>query len=72
MGFLEKLGLKKKEKLDEGVQKSRDGLLNKIGKAFVGKDKVDDAILDDLEEILITSDVGVNTTIEIIKKLKSV
>lgn len=71
MGFLEKLGLKKKEKLDEGVQKSRDGLLNKIGKAFVGKDKVDDAILDDLEEILITSDVGVNTTIEIIKKIEA-
>lgn len=71
MGFLEKLGLKKKEKLDEGVEKSRDGLLNKIGKAFVGKDTVDDAILDDLEEILITSDVGVNTTIEIIKKIES-
>ncbi len=71
MGFLEKLGLKKKEKLDEGVEKSRDGLLNKIGKAFVGKDTVDDAILDDLEEILITSDVGVNTTIEIIKKIEA-
>lgn len=71
MGFLEKLGLKKKEKLDEGVEKSRDGLLNKIGKAFVGKDTVDDAILDDLEEILITSDVGVNTTIEIIRKIEA-
>ena len=70
MGFLEKLGLKKKETLDKGVEKSRDGLLNKIGKAFVGKDKVDDAILDDLEEILITSDVGVNTTIEIIKRIE--
>ncbi|MAO66434.1 MAG: signal recognition particle-docking protein FtsY [Balneola sp.] len=71
MGFLEKLGLKKKEKLDKGVEKSRDGLLNKIGKAFVGKDSVDDAILDDLEEILITSDVGVSTTIEIIKRIES-
>lgn len=70
MGFLEKLGLKKKEKLDKGVEKSRDGLLNKIGKAFVGKDSVDDAILDDLEEILITSDVGVSTTIEIIKRIE--
>ncbi|WP_020403585.1 signal recognition particle-docking protein FtsY [Gracilimonas tropica] len=70
MGFLEKLGLKKKEKLDKGVEKSRDGLLNKIGKAFVGKDTVDDAILDELEEILITSDVGVSTTIEIIKKIE--
>lgn len=71
MGFLEKLGLKKKETLDKGVEKSRDGLLNKIGKAFVGKDTVDDAILDDLEEILITSDVGVNTTIDIIKKIEA-
>ncbi|MEQ8524373.1 signal recognition particle-docking protein FtsY [Gracilimonas sp.] len=71
MGFLEKLGLKKKETLDKGVEKSRDGLLNKIGKAFVGKDRVDDAILDDLEEILITSDVGVNTTIEIIKRIEA-
>ncbi len=71
MGFLEKLGLKKKETLDKGVEKSRDGLLNKIGKAFVGKDTVDDAILDDLEEILITSDVGVTTTIEIIKKIEA-
>ena len=71
MGFLEKLGLKKKETLDKGVEKSRDGLLNKIGKAFVGKDKVDDAILDELEEILITSDVGVNTTIEIIRRIEA-
>ncbi|SMO70064.1 signal recognition particle-docking protein FtsY [Gracilimonas mengyeensis] len=70
MGFLEKLGLKKKEKLDKGVEKSRDGLLNKIGKAFVGKDQVDDAVLDELEEILITSDVGVSTTIEIIKRIE--
>lgn len=71
MGFLEKIGLKKKETLDKGVEKSRDGLLNKIGKAFVGKDTVDDAILDELEEILITSDVGVNTTLEIIRKIEA-
>ena len=71
MGFLEKIGLKKKEKLDKGVEKSRDGLLNKIGKAFVGKDTVDDAVLDELEEILITSDVGVSTTIEIIKQIEA-
>ncbi|MTI89574.1 MAG: signal recognition particle-docking protein FtsY [Balneolaceae bacterium] len=71
MGFLEKLGLKKKEKLDKGVEKSRKGLMNKIGKAFVGKDKVDDATLDELEEILITSDVGVATTLEIIKRIEA-
>ncbi len=70
MGFLEKLGLKKKEKLDKGVEKSREGLMNKIGKAFVGKDTVDDQTLDDLEEILITSDVGVSTTLEIIKRIE--
>ncbi|MFN1835522.1 signal recognition particle-docking protein FtsY [Balneola sp. MJW-20] len=71
MGLLEKLGLKQKETLEEGVKKSREGLLNKIGKAFVGKDQVDDATLDELEEILITSDVGVKTTLEIIKRIES-
>ena len=70
MGFLEKLGLKKKEKLDKGLEKSRTGLLSKLGKALVGKDKVDDEVLDDLEEILITSDVGVKTTVEIIKRIE--
>jgi fused signal recognition particle receptor len=70
MGLLDKLGLKKKEKLDKGVEKSRKGLLSKIGKTLVGKDTVDDAVLDDLEEILITSDVGVKTTLEIIDRLE--
>ncbi|MEX0719807.1 MAG: signal recognition particle-docking protein FtsY [Balneolaceae bacterium] len=70
MGFLEKIGLKKKEKLDKGVEKSREGMLNKLGKALAGKDTVDDATLDELEEILITSDVGVNTTLEIIKRIE--
>ena len=58
MGWLDKLGLKKEEKLDKGVEKSREGLLNKIGKSIAGKDKIDDATLDDLEDALITSDVG--------------
>lgn len=71
MGIFEKLGLKKEEKLEKGVEKSRDGLLGKLGKAFVGKDKVDAATLDDLEDILITSDVGVKTTIEIIKRIEA-
>lgn len=71
MGIFEKLGLKKEEKLDKGVEKSRDGLLGKLGKAFVGKDKVDIATLDELEEILITSDVGVKTTIEIIDRIEA-
>ncbi|NBC26390.1 MAG: signal recognition particle-docking protein FtsY [Bacteroidetes bacterium] len=71
MGIFEKLGLKKEEKLEKGVEKSRDGLLGKLGKAFVGKDKVDAATLDDLEDILITSDVGVKTTIEIINRIEA-
>ncbi len=70
MGLFEKLGLKKKETLEQGVEKSRAGILNKLGKAFVGKDTVDDETLDELEEILITSDVGVKTTIEIIKRIE--
>lgn len=71
MGFLEKIGLKKKEKLEKGVEKSREGFLNKLGKSFIGKDKVDAAVLDELEEILISSDVGVKTTIEIIDRIEA-
>jgi fused signal recognition particle receptor len=71
MGWLDKLGLKKKEKLDKGVEKSREGLLQKLGKTLVGKDTVDAAVLDELEEILISSDVGVKTTIEIIDRIES-
>lgn len=71
MSWLDKLGLKKKEKLDKGVEKSREGLLNKIGKSIAGKDKVDAATLDDLEDALITSDVGVKTTIEIINRIET-
>lgn len=70
MSWLKKLGLKKKEKLDKGVEKSRDGLLNKISKSIAGKDTVDAATLDDLEDALITSDVGVKTTIEIINRIE--
>ncbi|MEX0771284.1 MAG: signal recognition particle-docking protein FtsY [Balneolaceae bacterium] len=70
MSWLDKLGLKKKEKLDKGVEKSREGLMQKLGKTFVGKSQVDDAILDELEEILITSDVGVKTTLDIITRIE--
>lgn len=71
MGFFEKLGFKKKEKLEQGLEKSRTGILSKIGKAVAGKDKIDDNFLDDLEEILITSDVGVKTTLEIIRRIEA-
>lgn len=71
MGLLDKLGLgKKEEKLQEGLEKTRSGFLDKMGKALVGKDKVDDEVLDDLEEILITSDVGVTTTLEVIRRIE--
>lgn len=71
MGIFDKFGFgKKEEKLQEGLEKTRTGFLDKIGKALVGKDKVDDEVLDDLEEILITSDVGVNTTLEVIRRIE--
>ncbi len=71
MGIFDKLGFgKKEEKLQEGLEKTRAGFLDKIGKALVGKDKVDDEVLDDLEEILITSDVGVKTTLEVIRRIE--
>jgi len=71
MGFLEKIGLKKKEKVEKGVEKTRSGLMGKIGKAIAGKDTVDAEVLDDLEEILIKADVGVKTTIEIIDRIEA-
>lgn len=71
MSWLQKLGLKKQEKLEQGVEKSREGLLNKIGKSIAGKNTVDAETLDDLEEALISSDVGVKTTIEIIDRIEA-
>jgi fused signal recognition particle receptor len=70
MNFLEKIGLKKKEKVEKGVEKTRSGLMGKIGKAIAGKDTVDAEVLDELEDILIASDVGVHTTIEIINRIE--
>lgn len=70
MGFLEKLGFKKKERLEEGLEKSREGFLTKLSRAVAGKDTVDDEVLDELEEVLIRSDVGVPTTLKIIKRIE--
>ncbi|MCG8372308.1 MAG: signal recognition particle-docking protein FtsY [Balneolales bacterium] len=70
MGIFDKLGFKKKETLEQGVEPSRTGILSKLGKALAGKDRVDDETLDELEEILITSDVGVKTTLEIIGRIE--
>ena len=71
MGILEKIGLKKKEKVEKGVEKSRTGIMEKLGKAIAGKDTVDAQVLDELEEILITSDVGVKTTLAIIDRIEA-
>lgn len=71
MSWLNKLGLKKQAKLEQGVEKSRDGLLNKIGKSIAGKNTVDAETLDDLEDALISSDVGVKTTVEIIDRIEA-
>lgn len=60
-----------KETLDHGLEKSRQGFFDKISKAVVGKSKVDDDVLDDLEEVLIASDVGAATTIKIIERIES-
>lgn len=71
MGFFERLGFKKKETVEQGLEKSREGLLSKLGKVVMGKDQVDDDVLDQLEEVLVMSDVGVSTTLKIIDKLQA-
>ena len=72
MGFFKKIFSKeKKEKLDSGLQKSKEGVLGKITRAIAGKSKVDDEVLDNLEEAFITSDVGVDTTLKIIERLQA-
>ena len=67
MGFFSK---DKKESLDKGLNKTRESVLKKIGRAVLGKSKVDDEVLDELEEILISSDVGVPTTLRIIERIE--
>jgi fused signal recognition particle receptor len=71
MGFFNKLfGKKEKESLDQGLQKTKDGFLTKLTKAVAGKSTVDEEVLDNLEEALVSADVGVDTTIDIIKKIE--
>lgn len=71
MGFFSLFSKKeKKEALDAGLQKTKTGFWNKMARAVAGKSKVDDEVLDNVEDALITSDVGVNTTLEIIKRLE--
>ena len=60
-----------KESLDKGLEKSSQGFFDKISRAVVGKSKVDDEVLDELEDVLIASDVGVNTTVKIIERIEA-
>ena len=72
MGFFNKLfGKEEKESLDKGVEKTRENFFSKITKAVVGKSTVDEEVLDNLEEVLLSSDVGVSTTIKIIKRIEA-
>ncbi len=60
----------KKESLDKGLEKTKTSFFSKLGKAVAGKSKVDDDVLDNLEEVLVTSDVGVETTLKIIERIE--
>ncbi len=72
MGFFDRLfGRKEKEQLDKGLERTREGFFSKLTKAIAGKSQVDDEVLDQLEEALITADVGVDTTLEIIEKIQA-
>jgi len=70
MGLFDVFSKKKKEKLDEGLEKTKTNVFSKLTKAVAGKSKVDDEVLDNLEEILVTSDVGVSTTLKIIQRIE--
>ena len=59
-----------KQELDKGLEKTRTSVFDRISKAIIGKSKVDDEVLDNLEEILVTSDVGVDTTLKIIARIQ--
>ncbi len=71
MSFLKKIfSSDKKKNLDKGLEKTKSSFFEKLGKAVVGKTKVDDDVLDNLEEVLVSSDVGVNTTLKIIERIE--
>jgi fused signal recognition particle receptor len=71
MSFFKKLfSSDKKQTLDQGLEKSSTSFLSKLTKAVAGKSKVDDSVLDNLEEVLVSSDVGVNTTLKIIERIE--
>jgi signal recognition particle-docking protein ftsY len=71
MGIFGFFNKSKKETLDKGLEKTKQSVFSKLTRAIAGKSKVDDEVLDDLEEILITSDVGVDTTLKIIERIET-
>ncbi len=71
MGIFGSFGKNKKENLDKGLEKTKESVFAKLGRAVIGKSKVDDEVLDNLEEVLITSDVGVDTTLKIIERIEA-
>ena len=70
MGIFGFFSKDKKETLDKGLEKTKTSVFGKLARAVAGKSKVDDDVLDNLEEVLITSDVGVETTLKIIERIE--
>lgn len=71
MGFFDKIfGKKEKQSLDEGLQKTKENFFSKVTKAIAGKSTVDEEVLDNLEEALVSADVGIDTTVDIIKRIE--
>jgi fused signal recognition particle receptor len=71
MGLFDVFSKKKKENLEKGLEKPKNSFLNKLSKAVVGKSSIDESVLDELEEVLINSDVGIDTTLKIIAKIEA-
>ena len=71
MGIFNFFSKEKKENLDKGLSKTKENVFDKITRAIAGKSKVDEDVLDDLEEVLVTSDVGVETTLKVIQRIES-
>jgi fused signal recognition particle receptor len=70
MGLFGLFGKEKKESLDKGLEKTKDSVFTKLSRAVAGKSRVDDEVLDNLEEVLVSSDVGVTTTLNIIQRIE--
>lgn len=71
MGFFDRFKSQEQERLEEGLEKTRSSFFGKLSRIVAGKDTVDDDVLDQLEEVLVTSDVGVKTTLDIIKRVEA-